>query len=283
MNLLDDIESTILLLNNTPLEDFLGLSPNEIQYLFYEPFSDKSYVQLREDFDNKTLDQIPLFKIGEEYLRIIQREKQIKLTPLGALPRKVIVELYDKRFLLDEMIEIGITKLWKENDCIAIKSARLTLEIAGLVRKVNNKLTLTKKAIKLLETNNRLQIFKLFFQAFTTKFLWSYNDRYPEQPIGQFGWAFSVLLLNKFGDQPHTAGFYAQKYLTAFPTFITLFHPSYSTPEQQFDHCYGIRTFDRFFLWFGFVTVDKQNFFLDIDTDKFIQTDLLKSIFKISI
>jgi len=56
MNLLDDIESTILLLNNTPLEDFLGLSPNEIQYLFYDPFSDKSYVQLREDFDNKTLD-----------------------------------------------------------------------------------------------------------------------------------------------------------------------------------------------------------------------------------
>ena len=161
----DDIETNILLLNNSPVDDFLGLSPTEIHNLLYDTFGDKSPVQFRDDIDDKTLDQIPLFKIVEDYLKIIQRDKHIKLTPLGALPKKVMVELYDKRFLLDEHIESGITKLWKEDDCIAIRSARLTAEIAGLVKKVSGKLTLTRTVTKLLETNNRLQIFRQFFSS----------------------------------------------------------------------------------------------------------------------
>lgn len=277
----DDIETNILLLNNSPVDDFLGLSPTEIHNLLYDTFGDKSPVQFRDDIDDKTLDQIPLFKIVEDYLKIIQRDKHTKLTPLGALPKKVMVELYDKRFLLDEHIESGITKLWKEDDCIAIRSARLTAEIAGLVKKVSGKLTLTRTVTKLLETNNRLQIFRQFFQAFTNKFLWSFNDGYPEQPIGQLGWAFSLILLDRFGDQPQTVEYYADKYLRAFPKFITFFQPDYSTPERQFFRCYGVRTFDRFFLWFGFVTVDKQKIFIDLDTDKFKRTDLVKRIFKI--
>ena len=281
MKIPDDIEANFILRNNTPVDDFLGLSPTEIHNLLYDTFGDKSPVQFRDDIDDKTLEQIPLFRIVEDYLKIIQRDKHIKLTPLGALPKKVMVELYDKRFLLDEHIESGITKLWKEDDCIAIRSARLTAEIAGLVKKVSGKLTLTKTATKLLETNNRLLIFRQFFQAFTNKFLWSFNDGYPEQPIGQLGWAFSVIMLDKFGEQPQAIDLYADKYLRAFPMFITFFQPDYSTPERQFFRCYGIRTFDRFFLWFGFVTVDKQKIFIDLDTDKFKRTDLVRRIFKI--
>lgn len=281
MKPLNEIDTNILLQNNAPMSNFLGLSPTEMHHLIYEPFGDKSPVQFRDDIDDTTLDQIPLFLIAEAYLKIIYRDKQIKLTPLGALPKKVMVELYDRRFLLDEDIESGLTKLWKEEDCISIMSARLTVQITGLVKKVNNKITLTKTGTKLLETNNRLQIFKQFFQAFTEKFLWSFNDGYPEQPIGQLAWGFSVLMLDKFKAQPQTVDFYAAQYLKAFPTFITFFHQDYSTPEQQFIRCYGIRTFARFFLWFGFVTVEKKHTYLHLDTDTFQPTDLVKRIFKI--
>ncbi len=280
MDLTDDIETNILLRNNSPLDDFLGLSPSEIHELVYDTFGEKSPVQYRDDIGDETLDQIPLFRIAEEFLKIIYRDKQIKLTPLGALPKKVMVELYDKRFLLDEHIESGLTKLWKEDDCIAIKSARLTAELAGLVKKTNGKLTLTKTGTKLLETNNRLQIFKQFFKAFTEKFSWSYNDGYPEEPIGQLAWAFSIIILDKFGDQPQYIELYADKYLKAFPIFITLFEHSYTTPERQFYRCYGVRTYDRFFLWFGFMTVEKQKSYFDIDTDKFKRTELVRRIFR---
>ena len=281
MKLPNNIEPNIYHRNNSPMDDFLGLSPSEIHELVYDTFGEKSPVQYRDDIGDETLDQIPLFRIAEEFLKIIYRDKQIKLTPLGALPKKVMVELYDKRFLLDEHIESGLTKLWKEDDCIAIKSARLTAELAGLVKKTNGKLTLTKTGTKLLETNNRLQIFKQFFKAFTEKFSWSYNDGYPEEPIGQLAWAFSIIILDKFGDQPQYIELYADKYLKAFPIFITLFEHSYTTPERQFYRCYGVRTFDRFFLWFGFVTVEKQKTYLDIDTDKYKRTELVRSIFKV--
>jgi hypothetical protein len=133
---------------------------------------------------------------------------------------------------------------------------------------------------KLLETDNRLQIFKQFFKAFVDKFSWSYNDGYPEEPIGQLAWAFSIIILDKYGDQPQYIDLYADKYLKAFPIFITFFEHRYTTPERQFYRCYGVRTFDRFFLWFGFVTVDKQKKYLDIDSDKFKRTELVRSIFR---
>lgn len=274
----DDID--ILLLNNRPVENFLGLTPTEVNYLLYDTFSEKSLLQFSNDIDDSTLDQIPLFRIAEEYLMILQRDKLIKLTPLGALPRKVLVELYDKRILLDEQIESGLTKLWREQDCISIANARFTAELAGLVRKANGKLYLTKKGSKLLQPENRIQLFKLFFQTFTQKLMWGSNDGYYDKTVGQLGWAFSIFMLTKFGDQANLSEFYAERYLKAFPNFITFFKPSYSTPESQCAYCYGIRTFDRFLLWFGFVTVEKQRHYLDLETDKFTRTEVVNKVFQ---
>lgn len=279
MNKHSDIEVAILLQNNKPIDDFLGLSANEMRHLLYDTFGDKSPVLLRNNIDAATLDRIPFFRIMEEFLKIVQREKQIKLTPLGALPKKVMVEVYSHKFLLDEHIETGITKLSREIDCIFIQSARYVTEIAGLVKKQNNRLSLTKTGTSLLQPDKRFQLFKTLFSAFTGKFNWAVNDGYPQHPIGQLGWAFSVLLLDKFGSQPHTVEFYADKYLTAFPKFVSFFNPDYSTPQRQFKHCYGVRTFEHFFLWFGFVTVEKQLYFLEVNTDKFTSTDLVSKLF----
>lgn len=276
----NDIESQIILRNNTPIDDFLGLSPNEMNYLLYDTFGDKSPIQFRNDIDDTTLDQIPLFRIAEEFLKIIKREKHIKLTPLGALPKKVIVELYDKRFFLEKFIEEGIVKLWKEDDSLSIKNARYAAELAGLVKKANGKLTLTKTATKLLETNNRLQIFKQVFQAFTQKFNWGFNDGYPEEPIGKLGWAFSLMMLEKFGDHPQKADFYADKYLRAFPAFISFFEQGIRTPELQFQHCYDTRTFYRFFRWFGFATIETKHKIFEHHSDTYKRTDLVQRIFR---
>lgn len=281
MQLPHEIESAILLQNNAPIAEFLGLSPAQMQHLLYEAFDSSSPIQFRNDIADKTLDRIPLFRIAEEYLKIIQRDQQIKLTPLGALPKKVMVELYEKKFLPDRFIESGLTKLTREENCISIRSARLVAELARLVRKARGKVTLTKAAAKLLETNNRQEIFKLFFKAFVGKFNWGQNDGYPEIYLLQFAWGFSTILLNKYGGQPEPARFYATKFLKAFPHFITAFEGGDPTPEEQFSGCYAVRTFERFFLWLGFVTVDERKMFIDTDRDKYTGTGILKSIFTI--
>lgn len=280
MELPDNLKPNNLRQNDAQSDDFPEFSPTEVHCLLYDTFGEKSPIQFRDDIDSETLDQIPIFRIAEAFLKLIQRDKKVKLTPLGALPKKVIVELYEERFLPDENIENGIIKLRKEQDVIAIMSARLASEFAGLARKANGRLVLTKKAAKLLESNNRSEIFKQFFQAFTDKLLWSFHDGFPEQPVGQLGWAFSTILLNRFGGQPQTVSFYAHKYLKAFPSFITFFRNDYLTPEQLFVRCYGLRTFKRFFLWFGFATASKQKKLSDLDTDTFTRTDLVERIFK---
>ncbi|MEO6833828.1 MAG: hypothetical protein ABI378_14350 [Chitinophagaceae bacterium] len=275
----DQIVENILTHNEAPLAEFLGLTAKKLFYLLYEPFTDSSPVRLRTDIDDETLDRIPLFRIAEEYLKIIQRDKFIKLTPLGALPKKVMVELYEHHFLLDEYIESGLIKLWKEEDCISILSMKIAIGTTGLLKKLHNKLSLTKKGEKLLKVENRSQLFHAFFHAFTQNFNWGFNDGFTDQPIGQLGWAYSVLMLAKFGNQEQTVDAYADRYLNVFPNSLSLFSASYTSPKNHFSHCFGVRTFERFLYWFGFVTVSRHGIYMNHDKDKFVATDLISSVF----
>jgi predicted transcriptional regulator len=178
--------------NSGALDRFEGLSPDDMHFLLYEPFSAKSPMQIRTDISEATFSKMPMFLLIEAYLKLIQREKEIKLTPKGALQQKVLVELYDKRFLLDEFIEMGLFKVAKEENWIAMQSGRFAVEQIGLVKKRNGKLSLTKKGEKLLEKNDRIGIFKALLEGFTMKFLWAYNDGYDSEDAVQFGWAFSM-------------------------------------------------------------------------------------------
>ncbi len=282
MQSIKDIEAAMLQRNNTPLDGFCGLTPTEMHFLLYAPFGPDSPVQLRFKFENSDLDRVPIFRIVEAYLQIIQREKQLKLTPLGALPKKVMVELYAHGFLLDEHLESGITKLTREYDCISIMSARLVAELAGLVKKVHGKLSLTKNGTNALKPENRPQLFREFFRAFVDKFNWGFNDGYTQEPIGQFGWAFSIYLVHLFGDQPRSFSFYGSKYLTAFPHLRQYFRDEYSTAEQQATQCYSLRTFRRFMEWFGFITVEMPKFGLGVDEGQVTSTELGTLLFQIN-
>jgi hypothetical protein len=275
------IGTQILVHNNTPVNDFLGLTRTQVHKLISEPFGEGSPVQLRNDIDNDVLDQIPLFRILEEYLNIIQRDKQIKLTPLGALPKKIITELYEKKFLPDVHVDSGVTRLWKEDDCISIRTTRMVAEVSGLVKKLNGEVVLTKAATKFLEDGNRQKIFRQFFKAFTVKFHWGFNDRFTHRETGQMAWAFSVYMLYKFGSEARTVDFYSAMYLTAFPTLIQHFQNSYITAEQQFVHCYGVRTIDRFLRWFGFVAVEIKGNYFNFNHDTFKESDILKKVFMV--
>jgi hypothetical protein len=277
----NDFEKLVFTTNNSPIDDFLELTPTEIHYLLYDPFGGNSVVQLQREISDAVLDQTPLFRIVEEYLRIIERDKYIKLTPMGALPKKVLVELYDKRILLDDHIECGIVKLTREHDWISLMSARMTLQIAGLVRQANGKIILTKKTEKLLAESNRQELFKQFFQVFTEKFLWSSNDGYPAEMLGQLGWAFSIYSIDKFGNQPMSCGFYAEKYLKAFPYFLGFFKDSYSTVAEQSSRCYAIRTFSRFLEWFGFVKFDQKKSRSELMSAEITRSGIFNSVFVI--
>lgn len=268
-------------MNSIPVDDFFGYSANDMHYFLYEPFSDRAPVQLRDDIDNATFDRIPFFRMCEEFLKIIQKEKAIQLTPRGALKKKVMVDLYNYRFIPDELIEEGICKLSREEDCISIQTVRFVTEIAGLVKKRKGRLSLTKNGTLLLKPENRLPLFKSILAHFAVRFNWGVNDGYPVVPIIQMGWTFSIFIVDRFGDQPHLADFYAEKFAKAFPLIIDEFENSYYTPLRQFSRCYGIRFLYRFLYWLGMVNINRKGKWLDLDKDTIAKSDLLGQLFMI--
>ena len=283
MDIYKQLEAEVLLRNNSPIADFENLSPVNFHYILYDTYNKNSPVHFQKYINDETLDKVSLFRVAEHFIRIIDREKFIKLTPLGALPKKVMVELYDKKFIYDEFIESGITKLWNEQDCIAILSTKIVTEIAGITKKVNGRMTLTKKGTTFLKLENRQAFFELFISTFADKFNWGFNDYLPEKPIGQRGWTFTIYLLGKFGMSYQKESFYAEKYLKAFPDFLNEFEPDGLRPQkEQFVSCYGVRTFERFLAWFGIVETaneDKKHWNSELNIKA---TNILTKIFSIT-
>jgi hypothetical protein len=277
----NEIDSTIILKNNTPQDDFSGLTPNEFHQLLYFTFSFDSPLQFQTTIDNSVLDRIPFFRIAEAFLKIVEREKSIKLTALGNLPRKVVLELYENKFFLDRDIESGLMRINKEEDCTIVATARLTTHVAKLVRTSKGKLLLTKNGADFLKTENRLELFKFIFRAYTVGFNWNYNDLYPESPTGQLGFAYSMYLLHIHGDKSETVDFYAEKYLKALPKLLLHFpDEGYSSIEDTFKHCYSLRVIDHFFDWFGLADVTRPDSIFSDESTKIRKTEVFNLLFR---
>ena len=282
MDIYKKIAAEVLLRNNSPVANFENLSPINFHYIIYDTYNQRSPVHFHKHIENETLDKVSLFRLAEDFIRIIERENFIKLTPLGALPKKVMVELYNKKYIYDELIESGITKLWKEQDCIAILSTKIVTEIAGIIKKAHGRMILTKKGKSFLKLENRQPFFELFMSTFADKFNWGFNDGYPEKPIGQLGWTFTIFLLGKYGNEFQSDYFYSEKYLKAFPNLLNEFETNgFTSQQEQFASCFSVRTFRRFLEWFGLVETDREIRNKWNDPLKIKATEILTEIFKI--
>ena len=275
MDLFDEpkFEPLRVLFDNTPLDDFCGMTLNEIRNLLYNPFDKTSPLKINSDIDDDTLNTIPFFRLTEELLKIVQREDLIKLTSSGELPKKVLHELYDHKFIKERFIETGISKLNRATDAPSIMNAHHAARVAKLLKKVKGKLLLTKSGMMFLKAEKRTDFFLKVLKSYTTEFNWAWNDGYTDFQIGQFGWGFTIMLLYTFGDKRRPKQFYAEMFLKAFPNFIQMIplHED-SMPEKEFANCYILRSFERFAEWFGFAEDCNKGFF-DKTNDIVIRKD----------
>ncbi|WP_458627069.1 hypothetical protein [Winogradskyella sp. PC D3.3] len=256
--------------NDEPVADFEGYSPTEMQFILYHTLDAKSPVQLLNTNPN-TYQDIPIFNQVKFLFNLINEQKELKLTNKGFLPTKIVAELYKKGYLKDYFIEKGISKLYKESDVPTIHLAKILVELSTLVKKRNNKLSLTKKGIE--QIDNAPIIFQNIFETFTTKFNWSYFDGYNNEEIGQFGFGFTLILLNKYGNEYRSPEFYADKYLKAFD--FESENSDFEFPDDP-KTAYRIRTFERFLAYFGFIAYDKTE-----QNPKLKKTTLFNKLIKI--
>lgn len=274
------IGPTSLLRHNASRADFEGLSPNEIHYLLYATYADISCLKIQKNIDDLTLDRIPFFRLTEEFLKNIQRNGRIELAPPGALPKNIVHELYSHRFIIDERIEGGFTKLNGEDDCISIKTLHVNTLLIGAIEKMNNRLFLTKKGQELLQRGSRVELFRQTLMAFTDKFNWASHDRYPREPVGQLGWGYIMYLLSKYGNTERPVEFYIHKYLRAFPGTLDAFAVSLpGAASTLFESCFAIRTHERFLSWFGFVRTEYAKDLFEPSLHKIVRSEVMERVF----
>ncbi len=239
--------------NSRSIPEFEGYSPTEMHQIFHFTFEAQSPLKIQK-LNAEDYEKIPLLNLVKFLLQLIEKNKEIKLTEKGFLPTKFVFEIYNQGFLKEDHIEKGIVKLNKELNSMTIRLSRFLLEISGLVKKRNGKLSLTQKAKEFQEDNHKLLL--LILETFSKKFNWAYFDGYGENQIGQLGFGFSMILLSKYGNEKQLATFYATKYFNAFPQFLELKVSEYETVERFISDCYSIRTFDRFFDYFGVINIE---------------------------
>ncbi len=238
--------------NNTGIEDFDGLSPKEMHSLLYLP--DYGNI-IKLNPGNHPIDDIPFIKQIRYFTGQIDPVQGLKLTKAGNIPPVFVKSLYSRKYIKDEMIETGITKLTKETDSNIIVLIRLVSEMSGLVRKKNNTLFITKKHDKIITGNS---LFPLVFTEFCQKFNWSYFDGFENEKTGQFGHGYTIYLLHKYGDIERPDEFYANKYFKALPDLKTgedkdeLYNSDFS--------CFSVRSFERFLAYFGFIEIRREKF-----------------------
>lgn len=262
--------------NNKPIPEFEGYSPFEMHKILHFTFAIDIPLKLQK-LSDADYQRIPILNQIRYLADLIKKNGEIKLTNKGFLPTKIVSDLYSRGFLKEEHIEKGISKLYKETDSMTINLTRILIELSGLTKKRNGKLSLTKSSKKILADNEEL--FRQIFLTFTNKFNWPYYDGYGENQIGQLGYGLSLILLSKYGQIKRLDSFYAEKYFMAFPKLLDSLEPTYGTLERNSTKCYSIRTFERFLDYFGLVTIEEEK--KGFDSIRYItKTDLYDRLIK---
>ncbi len=267
--------------NSRSVEEMDNLSPKDMFLILNFTFGEESPIGFKKTISDATLDQIPFLKLFWEYLKIIAASKELKLTTRGNLPRKVCLELYGKGIVKEDYIESGFVKLSKESDSVVLQSLKIIGNLSGITKKRNNKISLTQKGNKLLKSDKKEQLFKELFIVNCKQFNLGYYDGYSQEAGVQKTFGYTLYLLLKYGNEKRELNFYTQKNLVAFPFELNHFEDRWTTPEKQYEHCYGIRIFEFFLKFYGLINYQRERKFSKDEKIELQITPIFHEVFEI--
>jgi len=210
--------------NRTLLEDFSGLSPEQMFYLInFKDFESLSPVlQFNKNIVEEKLLRTPLLDFESKLIEILGENKgKVKLTNNGNLKLKDVRNLFFSCKFLSESRYYDFFKSgrWKIN----------TEEAVADLYRIRNIITLNKEFFK---EKKRTLIFKekqLVKRSAYERFLSYLNTAMSRVNWSYFYWSefnyniiqkrflFSLYLLHKFGDIYRERDFYSDRFLQAFP------------------------------------------------------------------
>jgi hypothetical protein len=241
--------------NQAPVDDFHGLSPDQMSNVLNAPFSSPQLVSFPECLATQpsapilTLFQLLVDAIGEQGL---------KPTAKGNLPQKFCrasaLSYWGEETYKYNTRHGGINK---EEDFFDLHVTRLVAGLAGLIRKYKGRFILSLKCRKLLADGGMAAIYPLLFRAFTEQYNWAYGDRNDEINFVQHSFLFSLYLLNRYGDKGQSSLFYEDCFLNAFPMVVNEVDDQPHWPaEKAIRSAYTLRILVRYADFLGLAKVE---------------------------
>lgn len=130
--------------NQNPLDDFHGLSPEQVHQMLNFPFDIPQYVIFKDTLSIEP--KAPILMLINGITSAIESEGLKATAATGSLPQKLCRQLWEEyKGYHDDKIYSSFHKVNKEDDFIELNVARLILELAGFIRKTKGRFYLTKK------------------------------------------------------------------------------------------------------------------------------------------
>ncbi|MEL7160957.1 MAG: hypothetical protein AAFN92_09365, partial [Bacteroidota bacterium] len=185
--------------NAAAVDDFRGLSPDQMHGLLYQPFQPPCVVEFTPDVPDGLVEEMPLIKLT---LCLLDRlaDGELKLTAKGNLSRKFVHELYDLRLYPQSLYDDGHFKLNRQDEFTPAVLVRYLPEIAGLTKVRKGKMSLTKKGREVYQGPHQ-DLFRELFLTYAFKFNFSFLHGEPEIPFLQQGLGFVLYLLHLDGKE----------------------------------------------------------------------------------
>lgn len=254
------LNDMITIQNTKSIAKFNGFTAEQMFQMINSPLGKECPVQLRK-LSNSEIEEIPFLKQALYLLRSLSK-KELKLTPQGYIPPKLVKELYELG-LSDWSAASYKQKL--ESRVEVVQVLRIALKECGFIKVRDGKMSLTTKGGRIIKDYNALLYALMVFLLFD--FNTGYFDIYQDMDIGNVGRLYSLWLLHHYGDIWRQKNFYAEAYFKAFPGL---------SPSE----CYEFRTFDRVFHYIGLCDINQTKEDRDIDFgSKTRKREILDKIF----
>lgn len=241
--------------NQAPVDEFHGLSPEQMHRILHFPFASPELIRFPEILD--TSPKAPILTLFSLLAETIG-EQGLKPTAKGNLPQKFCREAalaYWGETTYRENTRLG--GINREDDFPDLHITRLVAELAGLIRKHKGRFILGRDCRALLAGEGPAAIYPRLFRVYVEQFNWAYRDRRIELRFIQAAFLFTLYLLTRYGESwlPHE--FYEDCFLRAFPMSLDEVPPDLVfTPEEVVRTCYTVRTLVHFSGFLGLAAVE---------------------------
>ncbi len=242
--------------NQRQLDEFEGLSPEQMAWMLHQPFTSVRLVLFPEVLKSQPSTPITrLFSLLAEAIG----EQGLKPTAKGNLPRNfcrdAALAYWDEKTHQERTRYGGINR---EEDFFDLHVARLVAELAGLIRKYKGRFILSRDCRRLLAEGGLAVVYPRLLKAYAEQFNWAYRDGYADLRFIQQASLFTLYLLTRHGDTWRSQTFYEDAFLRAFPIVLNDVPPSpLFTAEEDLRRCYTWRTLVDFVGFFGLAEVEK--------------------------